>query len=203
MLINSLPIERYEVSEKKTSDNRIEASILKDPLTSVEDEILQKKPKSKVKLIYTVIAISLFFAAFNLTIFYKTILLSLFLCSPNVFSCDTNPSQSGIANAMNLIIVVSSTIAFMIALVVRGAICDDIRSRFGNRAPMILLGAIIAGLGFALAPDYALISELFTKEERGWVGLGFAGIGLGRTLIGIGLKDVSKFNTYQAWVLTG
>ena len=223
------------MSIENSSDENIATDIPKDSLTGLEDEILQKKPKGSIKLVYTIIAISLFFAAFNLTIFYKTFLLIRLLCSPAIFSCTSDPSQTGIANTSHLIMIVTSTIAFMFALVVGGAISDDIRSRFGNRVPMILFGAIIAGLGyvvlpiilvgnniiyimvvgniiyiiiniglgFALAPDYALISELFIKEERGWVGLGFAGIGLGGTLIGYGLQEVSNINTYSAWVTTG
>ncbi len=220
--------------EDSTNTNKnVNAS--KDTLTGLEDEILQKKPKGPIKLIYTIVAISLFFAAFNLTIFYKTFLLVKFLCSPDIFSCIANPSNSGLANTIYLIMIVTSTIAFMIALVVGGAISDDIRSRFGNRVPMIFLGSIIAGLGyivlpilvvsdnvlyvflagnfvyifiniglgFALASDYALISELFVKEERGWVGLGFAGVGLGGTLIGYGLSSISEVNTYRGWVTVG
>ena len=221
------------IEDTSAINNQISGT--KDSLTGLEDEILQKKPKSPIKLIYTIIAISLFFSGFNLTIFYKTFLLLRLLCSPAVYACTANPAIAGTANTSYTIMIVLSTVAFMFALVVGGAISDDIRSRFGNRVPMILLGSIIAGLGyvllpiilignnvfyillvgnivyiiiniglgFALAPDYALISELFTKEERGWVALGFAAVGLFGTLLGYGLQEISNINTYVAWIKTG
>lgn len=218
-------------SENPSENSNI--SETKDQLTGLEDEILQKKPKSPIKLLYTVIAISLFFGAFNLNIFFNNLLLPEFLCSPAVFACKAIPDNSGLELQVFSTVRTIATIVFMISLVVGGAISDDIRSRFGNRAPMILFGAIIAGigymslpifvggtnmllvvilcslvfivinigLGFALAPDYALISELFVKEERGWAGLGFAGIGLIGTGIGFGLSIIaSKTSPIESWI---
>lgn len=195
-------------------------------IDELEDEFLQKvNKKSTLKIVTTVIAISLFFGGFNLTILLDTVFLGKYLCSPAVFSC--SPNLKGDTAAATATFVYSalktiSVVAFMFALIIGGAISDDLRTRFGNRVPMIMLGATIAGigyiilpyivvgnnpdyilvaggltyifiytgLGFALAPEYALISELFTKEERGWAGMGFAGIGLIGTIIGVVLQEI-------------
>ena len=57
-----------------------------------------------------------------------------------VFNCPTgvnNTVQSGMESIVYNVIVVISTIAFMGAVVVGGAISVDIRSKFGYRVPMI------------------------------------------------------------------
>jgi MFS family permease len=49
------------------------------------------------------------------------------------------------------------------------------------------------GLGLGSSPTYALLSELFTKEQRGWVGLVIAGFTTLGSFVGIvGLKAVAE-----------
>ena len=210
--------------------------ISKDALTGLEDEILQKKRKTPVKLIFALIAVSVFYAGFNLSLFFDTVMLKSYLCAPQVFNCPINldgtyklTSQLTSATSAFNITKAAGTLFFMVSLIVGGAYSDDLRTRFGNRVPMIFIGAIVSGLGYillpiivvgsdptivmimgiidyaiiytgmgvALAPEYALISELFTKEERGLVGMGFAGIGLIGTVCGIIIQSefYSPFQT--------
>ncbi|MFW9904275.1 MAG: MFS transporter [Candidatus Thorarchaeota archaeon] len=49
---------------------------------------------------------------------------------------------------------------------------------------------IYVGLGLASSPNGALLSELFTKEQRGWVGLVLAGFTILGSLIGLVFFDV-------------
>ena len=101
-----------------------------------------------------------------------------------VFNCPTgvnNTVQSGMESIVYNVIVVISTIGFMGAFVVGGAKSDDIRYKFGNRVPMILLGAIIAGIRCVIFPiltigsnmSYIMIigSIIFVNIN---IGLGFA-----------------------------
>lgn len=200
--------------------------IAKDELTGLEDEILlnQKKPKTKLKLLFVLVAVSVFYAGFNLSLFFDTVLLKAYLCAPHVFNCPIESDgaylpthQLTMASSVFNIMTATGAFFFMMFLIIGGAYSDNLRTRFGNRAPMILIGSFIAGFGYmilpiivvgnnqtfvmimgmacyaivyigmgsALAPEYALISELFTKEERGLVGMGFAGIGLLGTVTGI------------------
>ncbi|MFX1282446.1 MAG: MFS transporter [Promethearchaeota archaeon] len=48
---------------------------------------------------------------------------------------------------------------------------------------------IYVGLGLASSPNGALLSELFTKEQRGWVGLILAGFTISGSLIGLVFFD--------------
>ncbi len=49
---------------------------------------------------------------------------------------------------------------------------------------------IYVGLGLASSPNGALLSELFTKEQRGWVGLVLAGFTILGSLIGLVFFDI-------------
>jgi MFS family permease len=101
----------------------------------------------------------------------------------------------------------AGSIGLLITVIVGGAFSDDYRSKYGARAPFILVGCLIAGfvmvllpivgnlfpedlliivfplcffiiysgLGLGSSPTNALLSELFTKEQRGWIGLILAG----------------------------
>ncbi|MHA1168159.1 MAG: hypothetical protein ACTSRU_10080, partial [Candidatus Hodarchaeales archaeon] len=68
-------------------------------------------------------------------------------------------------------------LTFLISVIVGGSISDDIRSRFGNRLPMVLMGGSIAGLSHILAPFILtertafLAPLLFIVDD---IGLGFA-----------------------------
>ncbi|MFV2015550.1 MAG: MFS transporter [Candidatus Heimdallarchaeota archaeon] len=204
-------------------DNVSDSNEQLEDIGDLEKELL-KQPESKTtfQIVKTVLAISMFFGGFNLTILLDTIFLGKYLCSPAIFACTGEIGDIGGSNATFVYSALKtvSVIVFMFALIIGGAISDDLRTRFGNRVPMIMFGATIAGigymifpwfvrgnepttvlllgsinylfiytgLGFALAPEYALISELFTKEERGWAGLGFAGIGLIGTVLGVVLQ---------------
>ncbi|MHA1946785.1 MAG: MFS transporter [Candidatus Hodarchaeales archaeon] len=62
-----------------------------------------------------------------------------------------------------------------------------------------------AGLGLGSSPTNALLSELFTKEQRGWVGLVIAGFTTIGSFVGIvGLKAVAEtFYTTMMFPFTG
>ncbi|MHA1989561.1 MAG: MFS transporter [Candidatus Hodarchaeales archaeon] len=93
------------------------------------------------------------------------------------------------------------SVVYLVALVIFGTYSDHFRSPFGNRLPIMFFGAVLTGgsyilgpflmhliepvvipliivnIGTALgiaciwAPGYALISELFTREQRGWASM--------------------------------
>lgn len=200
-------------SNNENTDPKENSDIEYQDISKIEEELLSKpEPKSPFKLIITILFIAFYFAGFNLTIFFDTIILPEYLASPAVFGATSAQGDTIFSTLRTISVIIS-----IFALIVGGAISDDLRTRFGNRVPMILGGAILTGmgyflmplimkgadgnyilitgiivyalvnigLGFSLAPDYALISELFTKEERGWAGLGFAGVGLLGTVIGV------------------
>ncbi|MHA1932689.1 MAG: MFS transporter [Promethearchaeota archaeon] len=70
--------------------------------------------------------------------------------------------------------------------------------------PLAFAGAY-AGLGLGSSPTNALLSELFTKEQRGWVGLVIAGFTTVGSFVGIvGLKAVAEtFYTTMMFPFTG
>ncbi|MCK4848036.1 MAG: MFS transporter, partial [Candidatus Heimdallarchaeota archaeon] len=119
----------------------------------------------------------------------------------------------------------AGSIGMLLAVIIGGAYSDDFRSKYGNRAPFMLAGTLIAGfmlflipviatifprdflivlfplaffiayggLGLGSSPTNALLSELFTKEQRGWVGLVIAGFTTLGSFVGIvGLKAVAE-----------
>jgi len=123
-------------------------------------------------------------------------------------------------------------LVFIVSAIVGGSISDDIRSRWGNRLPMILGGAFFAGIvylispylltynnapillpilyglirmgnGFAIAPQQALLSELFTREQRGWGGLVIAAMGTVGTLMGMLVLDNLTEQYILMWGVTG
>ncbi|MFW9930119.1 MAG: MFS transporter [Candidatus Thorarchaeota archaeon] len=174
--------------------------------------------ESNIQLVKIILSMGLFFAGFNLSLFFDTVLLKEFLCSPQIYSCAVAEANKVSATSTYNLIRAMNLVIYMAALVIGGAISDDLRTRFGNRLPMIMTGSIIAGLGyllmpfivfganfaiftgiiiygiigigfgFSLAPEYSLISELFKKEERGWAGLGLAIFGTLGTVIGLGIN---------------
>lgn len=113
--------------------------------------------------------------------------------------------------------VAAGSIGFLGTVIIGGAFSDDYRSKYGARAPFILLGSILAGvmlvltpvfaglanqellllvfpvcffliyvgLGLATSPTGALLSELFTKDQREWIGLVLAGFATLGSLIGL------------------
>ena len=120
----------------------------------------------------------------------------------------------------------------IISAVIGGSISDDLRGKFGNRLPLILGGAVFAGiiyfigpfmisgdniyltlplfygliaigLGFTVSPQQALISELFNKEERGWAGLVFAGMDTIGTVLGMIILDSLTDDYTMLWGVTG
>ncbi len=130
----------------------------------------------------------------------------------------------------------AGSIGLLLAAIVGGAISDDYRSKYGARAPFILLGCVLTGsllvitpiigditpdefrvvmlpicffimyvgMGLGFSPTNALLSELFTKEQRGWVGLisaVFATIG---TILGVLiLKEISKIDVFAMFLAAG
>ena len=120
-------------------------------------------------------------------------------------------------------------ICLLIAAIVFGAASDDFRSRWGNRLPFIVGGMLLAstsatvipifvnasnaiilvpltfvliflGIGCAISPNYALLSELLTKKERGWGALGEAGFGVIATGIALFLLPIlNKINFLLSW----
>ncbi|MHA1207410.1 MAG: MFS transporter, partial [Candidatus Hodarchaeales archaeon] len=130
-----------------------------------------------------------------------------------------------LANTIFSYSTAAGSIGMLIAVIIGGAYSDDFRSKYGNRAPFMLAGTIIAGLmlylipviatifprgaliflfplaffvaygglGLGSSPTNALISELFTREQRGWVGLVIAGFTTVGSFVGIvGLKAVAE-----------
>lgn len=131
----------------------------------------------------------------------------------------------------------AGAIGLLIAAIVGGAISDDYRSKYGGRAPFILLGCVLTGimlivtpifgattpndflvvilpicfflvyvgLGLGFSPTNALLSELFTKEQRGWMGLIVALFATIGTFLGViilkGIADLT--NAYGMFVFTG
>jgi MFS family permease len=231
------------MSPDENGTNSSDSSDRLNDISDLEKELLTEPTKKTTKqIVFTVLAISMFFGAFNLTILLDSVFINKFLCSPINLACtgdSSHPNNIAATQIFSILKVIMIT-TFMFALIIGGAISDDLRTRFGNRVPMIMFGAIIAGigymilpivvrgsnqplliitaalvyiliytgLGFALAPEYALISELFTKEERGWAGLGFAGIGLIGTVFGV-LLQTFFINPYSdalenvPWVTIG
>lgn len=128
----------------------------------------------------------------------------------------------------------TGALAFLTAVIIGGCFSDDLRSRFGNRLPNILLGAFFAGIVYIFAPNFiskdnafvllpiilglinfgvgwgssphlALLSELFTKKERGWAGLALAGFATIGTFFGFVILDSFKVNeNYEMmWISAG
>lgn len=131
----------------------------------------------------------------------------------------------------------AGAIGLLLAAIVGGAISDDYRSKYGGRAPFILLGCLLTGfmlivtpifgsitpddflvvilpicffilytgLGLGYSPTNALLSELFTKEQRGWMGLIVALFATVGTFLGViilkGIADLT--NAYGMFVFTG
>lgn len=187
----------------------------------VDELVDSPKPKPFIKLVVLIAVVGFFFAGYNLSIYFDTVLMKQYLCSSAVYACDKSSAANTQATSTFNLIRTIQQLVFLTSLIVGGAISDDLRTKFGNRAPMILGGAILAatgyalapfllmigtdlavfsgslaylfigvGIGFALAPDYSLVSELFTREERGWAGLGFVAMGAMGTGIGIVLEEV-------------
>lgn len=109
----------------------------------------------KLRKFLVVVAIGCFFAGYNLVIFFDVLLFKDYLCSPNVYDCvgSSSTSETGLmaASVFNFVRA-SSSIVFIVSLIIGGAISDDIRTKYGNRLPMILIGSFIAGLGYIFSP---------------------------------------------------
>ncbi len=130
-----------------------------------------------------------------------------------------------VAEAIFSYSIAAGSVGFLAIVIVGGAFSDDYRSKYGHRAPFILLGCLLSGfmllltpiiagsfagtayedlmyilfplcffiiyigLGLATSPFGALLSELFTKEQRGWVGLVLAGFAILGSSIGLVFLD--------------
>jgi MFS family permease len=57
-----------------------------------------------------------------------------------------------------------------------------------------------AGSAFATAPGYALVVDMFSKQERGWAGMGIALFSAVGTLLGILLEELNFF-TFEEFFL--
>ncbi len=128
----------------------------------------------------------------------------------------------------------SGSIGLLLTAIVGGAVSDDYRSKYGARAPFILLGCIITGLllmavpifgsitgvmgvmlpvcfflmyvgmGLGYSPTNALLSELFTKEQRGWMGLIVALFATVGTFLGvIILQIIAEISIISMFVFAG
>lgn len=186
----------------------------------IQGGIPQVEKAKKSKLFYIIFSIGLFYAGYNLALFFDTVFLKLYLCSPTVFACNfTNVHDPNIlkANAFYNFIRSINIIFFMIFLLLGGVISDNIRTINGNRLPLILVGSIIASIGYFIAPiiipinfnlallaysiigagfgltigpELSLISGLFLKNERSWAAVGLAAFGSIGVIIGIVLNEV-------------
>ncbi len=181
----------------------------------------------KVRFILTVIGMGTFSIGFG---YLEVFLISYLVEWLQVF-LKMSPSDAGFVYSLSM---ASGSIGLLSSVIVMGAWSDDYRSRFGNRAPFIVAGSLGAGLlliiapiiiapwnavivvplimglvnialGAAISPHGALLSELFTRKERGWVGLVLAAAATAGT--GLGLFTLGQFmnsnNPFLAWGTSG
>ncbi|OLS22821.1 MAG: hypothetical protein HeimC3_27640 [Candidatus Heimdallarchaeota archaeon LC_3] len=192
------------------------------------DETLEDEPKKKniILVLLLGIIIGLAFTAINLGVFFDATLLDPYLTDIYKKQGITVTSQAQFAfTAFKAV----NTMFFLVSLIVGGVLSDHIRTRFGNRLPIIFSGLIISGLAYGLAPliipfsinlpiigsiaplytgifvyifiaigfafiwapSYALLSDLFTKDERATVAMLFAFLSSLGTALGIGLSGFS------------
>ncbi|MHA2075593.1 MAG: MFS transporter [Candidatus Hodarchaeales archaeon] len=176
--------------------------------------------------------------AIGLYAFVGSLILALILTHYNILYLQ---GYLGIDKTESDIIFSYSTgagaVGLLLAAIVGGAVSDDYRSKYGARAPFILLGCVLTGimlfltpifgkitptdsrivilpicfflmyvgLGLGNSPNAALLSELFTKEQRGWMGLIIALFATVGTFLGViilkGINDLT--NAYVMFVFTG
>ncbi len=181
----------------------------------------------KIRFIFTVIGMGTFSIGFG----YLEVFLISYLVEWLQTYLQLSSSDAGFVYSLSM---ASGSIGLLSSVIVMGAWSDDFRSRFGNRAPFIFMGSFGAGvlliitpfivapwnvvivvplvmglvnvaLGAAISPHGALLSELFTMKERGWVGLVLAAAATIGT--GLGLFTLGEFatsgNPFLAWGTSG
>ncbi len=181
----------------------------------------------KLRFFLTVLGMS----TFSIGLGYLEVFLISYLVEWLQTHLSLSSSEAGFIYSLSM---ASGSLGLLSSVIVMGAWSDDFRSRFGNRVPFILVGSIGAGfllllaplliapwnafvvvplimglvnvaLGAAISPHGALLSELFTRKERGWVGLVLAAAATVGT--GLGLFTLGSFtasgNPFLAWGTSG
>lgn len=187
------------------------------------DEIQQEKKASKK--IWRMVSLSFYGLGSSFVIVFLTSQLKEYM----QFGLGLVESD---AQTTFVITAALGTTAYIISAVIGGSFSDGLRTRFGNRLPVVMIGATLAssmyiiapflitsenafflipsiyifiyfGLGIAVSPLYALISELFNREERAWVGLVNAGMDTIGTTFGLVLLGDVITDYTTIWIVAG
>ncbi|MFW9992049.1 MAG: MFS transporter [Candidatus Odinarchaeota archaeon] len=189
--------------------------------TIVTSEIREKK-RNPIITVFIACSIAIYTIGTSFAGFFLLMVMQPYFVSLGLSESQATATQN---------LCAFGSIAFLISIIVGGSISDDIRSRFGNRLPMVLLGGTIAGLshiiapfilskntillapvlyiifyigaGFAYSPLLALLSELFTKEERVWAGMVIGAVAVIGTAIASVVLTSGSIDYIQKWLITG
>ena len=235
-----------DASPSPTSSDKPKNIKTKGNLFDKINNLVEKSALSKtqLRLVYLIISIGLVFLGVNIAVYFDSIVLSNYLSSllHQTFPAEpANKIQVFTSSAFNFMKAINTLIS-LASFIIGGVISDNLRSKYGNRPPALLFGAIVAGLcyissplmldligplfitigpfvfsftlliayiliaiglGFVWAPGYALISELFTKAERGWAAMGLAVVSAFGPFVGIILQHLFGINYGILMTATG
>ena len=187
----------------------------------IHDETDTKK--SFLRLLFLIIGVGIIFCGINISLYFDKLVF------PEYLNQLYGENQ---AFVINVVLSGINTLFYLGTLIVAGTYSDNLRTRFGNRLPIVLFGALLAGasliagmftssinfplfifliiyigkaIGFGciFAPSQALISELFTKDERSWAAMGLTFIGGAGTAIGIAMQAVEGTNYLSMMIIIG